>query len=1048
MLATCLLVSTSPCYAASDLTKQVQPLIDAHDGKVGVAIVHLPSGESFTHRAEEPMPTASLIKFPLMIATYQAIEAGNLDLEQKITLRDEDKVPGSGILTPHFSPGATLSLNDAMHLMIVYSDNTATNLVIDQVGLPATAQRMESLDCPATKLHSQVFRRDTSIFPERSKQFGLGSTSAADMLRLFTKLHAGKLVSKAASQQMLAHLYECESKNMCARDLPPNTKFAHKSGSVSAVRADAGIIDSPSGPIVVCVLTAENEDRSWSSDNAAQVLGGKIARAAYDYFNPAKAFSDLSKPQPLAIGSSGHLVEALQRTLNARTKPSVDIGVDGDFGPNTERAVQAFQRANQLPDSGQVDAKTWEALGPLLTKDPNQPAPSVINARKIAKRPADPLTGTPFVTCKAWAIGDGQTGKLLWGFHENEARDMASTTKIMTAFLVTTLAEKDTAVLEEIVTFSQRADDTIGSTAGVRVGEKVSVGELLYGLLLPSGNDASVALAEHFGERLAAGGNADEGDFYDQFIDAMNQTAQRLGMDKSSFENPNGLTSPKHKTSPRDLLTLSTLAMRQPLFRKIVGTVEHGCTVEGPEGYKRNLVWKNTNRLLRTEGYGGVKTGTTSAAGSCLVSYGTRGDKSLLVVVLGSSSTDARYADTRNLFRWAWQQLGKKSTERPPVVLTDAARKIHQSALLIDGHNDLPWELRKNGSLSFDKLDISQSQKKLQTDIPRLRKGGVGAQFWSVWVPASTAYDGSALTTTLEQIEMVHAMIDRYPETFERALTVDDIKRIHQSGKIASLIGVEGGHCIQNSLNVLGQLYKLGARYMTLTHSDTLDWADSATDEFRNGGLTAFGEDVVREMNRLGMMVDLSHVSPDTMKHALRITQAPVIFSHSSARAVADHPRNVPDDVLKLVAKNEGVVMVNFFSGFVVPAAADIYTQSFAYRREQEKLLGDDKAAIDAAVAKWRSTRPMPRGTIHDLIDHIDHIVKIAGIDHVGIGSDYDGVSVLPKQLEDVSTYPLITQALLDRGYSEADIEKILGKNLLRVMRKVEQVAKQMQKNK
>jgi len=762
----------------------------------------------------------------------------------------------------------------------------------------------------------------------------------------------------------------------------------------------------------------------------------------------AGSFAASDSPKPLAIGMSGVLVETLQRTLNARTQPSANIGVDGDFGLNTERAVQTFQRANNLPDTGQVDVKTWQALSPLVTQDPNQPAPSIINARRIEKQPADTLIGPPFVTCKAWAIGDATTGKLLWGFHEDEARDMASTTKIMTAFLVTRLVERDAAVLDETITFSKRADDTIGSTAGVRVGEKVSVGELLYGLLLPSGNDASVALAEHFGKRLTAGGKASGGDSYDQFITAMNRTAKELGMDYSGFENPNGLTAPQHKTSPRDLLTLSTLAMRQPLFRKIVGTVEHGCTIVGPDGKRRNLVWRNTNRLLRTEGYGGVKTGTTSAAGSCLVAHCTRGEKSLLVVLLGSSSTDARYADSRNLFRWAWQQLGNKDKKRPPVVLTDAAKKIHQAALLIDGHNDLPWELRKQGSLSFEKLDISKPQEKLQTDIPRLRKGGVGAQFWSVWVPASTAYDGSALTTTLEQIEMVHAMIDHYPETFERALTADDIERIHKSGKIASMIGVEGGHCIQNSLSVLGQLHKLGARYMTLTHSDTLDWADSATDDSRHGGLTPFGEEVVREMNRLGMMVDISHVSPDTMKHVLRVTQAPIIFSHSSARAVADHPRNVPDDVLKRVAKNNGVVMVNFFSGFVVPAAADIYAQSFIFRREQEKLLGDDKGAVDAAVARWRRTRPMPRGSIHDLVDHIDHIVKVAGIDHVGIGSDFDGVSVLPTQLDDVSCYPLITQALLDRGFSEADIIKVLGKNLLRVMRHVEKIAKQQQDQK
>ena len=383
-----------------------------------------------------------------------------------------------------------------------------------------------------------------------------------------------------------------------------------------------------------------------------------------------------------------------------------------------------------------------------------------------------------------------------------------------------------------------------------------------------------------------------------------------------------------------------------------------------------------------------------------------------------------------------------RAEDQSPVVLTEAARRIHRTALVIDGHNDLPWELRSQGSLSFDKLDLAKPQATLQTDIPRLRKGGIGAQFWSVYVPASTAYDGTALTATLEQIEMVSAMLQRYPETFELALTVEEIRRVHASGKIASMIGVEGGHCIENSLNVLRQLYKLGARYMTLTHSDTLDWADSATDEFRNGGLTPFGEDVVREMNRLGMMVDLSHVSPDTMKHALRITSAPIIFSHSSARGVADHPRNVPDDVLPLVAENNGVVMVNFFSGFVVPAAADNYATSFALRREQEKLLGD-KDRADAIVRKWRRANPMPRGTIHDLVDHIDHLVQRAGIDHVGLGSDYDGVSVLPTQLEDVSSYPYITQALIDRGYSEADIKKVLGENLLRVMHDVEQVSQQ-----
>ncbi len=382
---------------------------------------------------------------------------------------------------------------------------------------------------------------------------------------------------------------------------------------------------------------------------------------------------------------------------------------------------------------------------------------------------------------------------------------------------------------------------------------------------------------------------------------------------------------------------------------------------------------------------------------------------------------------------------GEDSQDRPPVELSDAARRIHAQAVVIDGHNDLPWELRKQGSLSFDKLDIAEEQSTLHTDIPRLRQGGVGAQFWSVYVPASTAHDGTALTATLEQIEMVDAMIGHYPETFELALTVDDIERICATGKIASLIGVEGGHSIENSLNVLRQLYRLGARYMTLTHSDTLDWADSATDESRHDGLTPFGEDVIREMNRLGMLVDLSHVSVDTMKHALRVTQAPVIFSHSSALAIADHPRNVPDDVLKLVAENGGVVMVNYYSGYVVPESARRGVDRMAYGKELEQSL--DEAEVKVALKKWDVQNPVLPGTIHDVIDHIDHIVKVAGIDHVGLGSDYDGVSVLPKQLEDVSSYPLITQALLDRGYGEADILKILGGNLLRAMRQAERVA-------
>jgi membrane dipeptidase len=377
---------------------------------------------------------------------------------------------------------------------------------------------------------------------------------------------------------------------------------------------------------------------------------------------------------------------------------------------------------------------------------------------------------------------------------------------------------------------------------------------------------------------------------------------------------------------------------------------------------------------------------------------------------------------------------------RPPVVLTDAARDLHAAALVIDGHNDLPWEIRKQGAGQFERMDIAQPQPKLQTDIPRLRQGGVGAQFWSVWVPVDTAKQGAALATTLEQIDLVRRMLARYPETFELARTADDIERIHRSGKIASLIGVEGGHSIEGSLTVLRRLHELGAAYMTLTHSESLDWCDSGTDAPRCGGLSPFGEEVVHEMNRLGMLVDVSHVSPDAMRAVLRVTKAPVIFSHSSARAIADHPRNVPDDVLRLTKANGGLVMVNFYSSFLVPSSAKLSVERLDVKRQlqQQGLAGE---ALDAELNRWDAAHPPDRGTIHTLIDHIEHIIAVAGIDHVGLGSDYDGITQLPEQLNDVSTYPYITQALLNRGHSADDLRKFLGGNLLRVMRAAERAA-------
>lgn len=385
--------------------------------------------------------------------------------------------------------------------------------------------------------------------------------------------------------------------------------------------------------------------------------------------------------------------------------------------------------------------------------------------------------------------------------------------------------------------------------------------------------------------------------------------------------------------------------------------------------------------------------------------------------------------------------LAADPIDRGPVTVTEKAKQVHSRSYIFDGHNDLPWEVRTNGSRSFEKLDIAQPQPKMHTDIARLHTGNVGAQFWSVYVPADTAYNGTAHQTTIEQIEIVQAMIARYPETFAAAKTVKDIEAARAAGKIASLIGVEGGHSIENSIEKLRRLHAMGAGYMTLTHSDSLDWANSCTDKAKCAGLSEFGKEVVRTMNQLGMLVDISHVAPDTMQAVLDVTQAPVIFSHSSSRAVADHPRNVPDEILKQLPKNGGVVMVNFYSGFVVPKSAEIGKRLSPMFRELREKYRDNKDQYKIEAGRLEKQNPMDPGTVHDLADHIDRIVKMAGIDHVGIGSDYDGITMTPKQMEDVSTYPVLTQVLLDRGYSESDIHKIMSGNILRAMRAAERVA-------
>ncbi len=393
----------------------------------------------------------------------------------------------------------------------------------------------------------------------------------------------------------------------------------------------------------------------------------------------------------------------------------------------------------------------------------------------------------------------------------------------------------------------------------------------------------------------------------------------------------------------------------------------------------------------------------------------------------------------------AFLQAAAGRPRSQPNDLLARARRLHREVPLIDGHNDYPWTLREKAARDLDRLDLSKPQPAIMTDIARLKAGGVGAQFWSVYVPSDLAGQ-KAVTATLEQIDIVHRMVRRWPDTFELALTADEVERSVRKGKIASLIGMEGGHSIDSSLGALRMFYRLGARYLTLTHNRNTPWADSATDTPQHGGLTAFGEAVVREMNWLGMIVDLSHVSPETMADALRVSEAPVIFSHSSARALVDVPRNVPDDILQLLPGNGGVVMVDFVPGFI---SAEVAAYGRRAQEERTRLRArhpNDEAAVDRGMEAWRRSNPEPRATIAQVADHIDHIRRVAGIDHIGLGSDFDGITSTIEGLEDVSTYPRLTAELLRRGYSEAEVKKILGLNVLRVMRAVENVAARLQR--
>ena len=381
--------------------------------------------------------------------------------------------------------------------------------------------------------------------------------------------------------------------------------------------------------------------------------------------------------------------------------------------------------------------------------------------------------------------------------------------------------------------------------------------------------------------------------------------------------------------------------------------------------------------------------------------------------------------------------------------LDERARRLLQQTPLIDGHNDTPWQYRKRVDLKLDGLDfagdLSTLDPPMHTDINRLRQGGVGAQFWSVYIPAQRGGKPGDTRAVIEQIDFVKRLVARYPEYLELALTADDIERIHADGKIASLIGMEGGHSIEDSLAVLRATYDLGARYMTVTHSKNTNWADSATDDAQFDGLNDFGREVIREMNRLGMLVDLSHVSPATMHDTLDVTSAPVIFSHSSAFAVCNHVRNVPDDVLLRVRDNGGVIMVVFLGYYV---SEDLRTWAEDRQAERATLAQDhrgDNVAVTAGLAAWDLVNPKPQATIGQVVDHMDHIRDVIGVDYIGIGGDYDGTSSLPVGMEDVSTYPALIVEMLRRGYTDGAVSKIIGLNVLRVMREVEAVAAKLQ---
>jgi D-alanyl-D-alanine carboxypeptidase (penicillin-binding protein 5/6) len=635
--------------SADSLDDAILPLFEAHAGKIAAAARLLDSGVEFRFQADRPMPTASLVKLPVMVAAYAAVQTGGTTLDAPLELQPDDLVPGSRSVDK-LSPGARISLRDAIRMMIAESDNTATNLVLRAIGFESVNATMKRLGLAGLRLHSPVYRRGESVDLEASRRFGLGQGTAWEFVQLAELIESRELerqgiVAAGACQEMLDHLRACEDRGMSPRDLPAGVTVAHKTGWVAGTRTDAGIISTKAGPIAFCLLTADNR-ATRGPGGAADDLAARFAAELVAY---AAAIEPLP-PGPLAAGAVGELVADLQRTLNARLPAEAAISVDGDFGPGTANAVRRFQKAAGLPETGSVDEATWRALGVLVTT-----APTPGGGEPPPRQPPDDPDSPPFVTAKAWAILDSERGDLVAGHEPDAFRHPASIVKVMTAVLALEAAAADPKVFDETMHVSERAGLESGSRAGLMPGDRVTVGELLYGLMLPSGNDAAVAFAEHFGPRLSPG----DGDAHDRFVAAMNARATSLGLPSTRYGNPHGKTVEGCGSTARETAMLVRHALGLPRFREIVGTRERHATLTNAAGFARPVVWRNTNRLLGIEGYSGVKTGTTFAAGCCLASCGERAGRELIVVVLGSSSSDGRYTDSRNLFQYGWRRVGE-----------------------------------------------------------------------------------------------------------------------------------------------------------------------------------------------------------------------------------------------------------------------------------------------------------------------------------------------------------------------------------------------------